>query len=256
MTEPDTHAARKGLKRILIVDDDAALLAGLKRALESQGYHVRTVDNGARAFEVGAVFQPDLVVLDVMMPHVDGWEVLQRIRARDTSEHVPVIMLTATDSDAAKVRGFELGADDYLTKPFSVQELRCRIAAVLRRTGGLNFAEKENPCSIPVVVGRSDCEFIRCRDVYYIEGVRNYTYVHTSIARFLSRLTLGVLEQKKIDGFKRVHRSFIVNMTHVKGCGWAGKSAYRLRLADADETEIPVSRTLVPEVQRQLGVRP
>ncbi len=254
MSELDARTSRTGLKRIMLVDDDTALLAGLTRALETQGYVVRTCDQGARALEVGALFQPDLVVLDVMMPHVDGWEVLRRIRARDTAEHVPVIMLTAADTDEAKVRGFELGADDYLTKPFSVQELRCRIAAVLRRAGN-HDAEDGAPCSIPVVVGGSDLEFVRCRDVYYVEGVRNYTYVHTAGARFLSRMTLGDIEKSEIEGFIRVHRSFIVNMNHVKGCGWASKSAYRLRLADIDQTEIPVSRVLVSEIQRQLGLR-
>jgi DNA-binding LytR/AlgR family response regulator len=255
MTEPAPPAPKTaGLKRILLVDDDTALLAGLSRALESQGYLVRTVDQSPRAMDVAETFKPDLVVLDVMMPHVDGWQVLESLRARDTTEHVPVIMLTAADSDAAKVRGFEQGADDYLTKPFSVQELRCRIAAVLRRSSP-HPAEEDEQRSIPVIVGGSDLELIRCRDVYYIEGIHNYTYVHTSSARFLSRMTLGALEQSGIEGFSRVHRSFIVNMRHVKGCGWATKSSYRLRLADADETEIPVSRSLILEIQRQLGLR-
>lgn len=255
MSDPAVHEAYSGVRRVLLVDDDVALLTGLTRALESQGYVVRAVDQSVRALEVAAVFRPHLVVLDVMMPRVDGWEVLRRIRARDTCEHVPVIMLTAADSDEAKVRGFELGADDYLTKPFSVQELRCRIAAVLRRAA-TPATEGERPCSIPVVVGGSEVEFLRCRDVYFIEGVRNYTYVHTSSGRFLSRLTLGAVERSGIEGFRRVHRSYIVNMIHVKGCGWATKSAYRLRLADVAGTEIPVSRSLIPEIQRALGVRP
>jgi CheY-like chemotaxis protein len=254
MSELPARTDVPALRRILLVDDDTTLLAGLSRALESQGYVIRTVDRPTAAMEAVDIFKPDLVVLDVMMPHVDGWEILERIRARDTTEHVPVIMLTAADSDAAKVRGFELGADDYLTKPFSVQELRCRIAAVLRRSTA--HAPEEDPsCTIPVVVGGSDLEFVRCRDVFYIEGVHNYTYVYTSSARFLSRMTLGSIEHSEIEGFRRVHRSFIVNMSHVKGCGWASKSAYRLRLSDAEETEIPVSRPLIPEIQRQLGIR-
>ncbi len=254
MIDHDDTPLPTGVKRIMLVDDDVTLLAGLTRALESQGYVVRAVDQSTRVLEVGPTFRPDLVVLDVMMPHMDGWEVLSRIRASETSRDVPVIMLTAADSDEAKLRGFELGADDYLTKPFSVQELRCRIAAVLRRTSSRAGATP-TACQIPVVVGGSDVEFVHCRDVYFVEGVRNYTYVHTASARFLSRLTLGALEQEAPVGFRRVHRSFIVNMAHVKGCGWASKSAYRLRLADAAETEIPVSRNLVPEIQKELGIR-
>lgn len=242
-----------GMRRVLVVDDDAALSSGVKLALEGAGYQVRTIDQGARALEVAAVFMPDLIVLDVMMPVMDGWEVLRRLRACSTSEHIPVIMLTADDADASKVRGFELGADDYVTKPFSLRELRCRVAAVLRRSDAR--PADDSACCIPVIAGGWNVEFLRCKDVYYIQGIRNYTYVHTSSSRFLCRLTLGSLDQKAIEGFKRVHRSFIVNMNHVKGCGWASKSAYRLRLADVNQTDIPVSRALVTEVQRELGVR-
>ncbi len=239
-------------QRILIIDDDEVLLAGLKTALETQGYTVLTCSDGNRGLAARPVFQPDLIVLDVMMPVLDGWQVLERVRASDLHDHVPVVMLTADDSGASKIRGFELGADDYLTKPFSVRELRLRIAAVLRRT---NAEHVDAPGTIPVVVGGSDIELLRTRDVYYVEGIRNYTYVHTSDARFLSRLTLGSLEQKQVDGLLRVHRSYIVNVSHVKGCGWASKSSYKLRLADAAETEIPVSRALIPEIQKQLGLK-
>ena len=255
MTPEKTTAPRTSLPRVLIVDDDATLAQGLKRAIESQGYVVQTVDGGVRALKVAATFQPDLVVLDVMMPVLDGWEVLARLRASQGTAHLPVIMLTAADSDTAKVKGFQLGADDYVTKPFSVQELRWRIAAILRRARP--ETHEEETLSIPEVAGGgSALEFIRCRDVYYVEGVRNYTYVHTADSRFLSRLTLGALEEKALEGLKRVHRSYIVNMNHVKGCGWANKSSYRLRLSDLDETEVPVSRALVAEVQHELGLKP
>jgi DNA-binding LytR/AlgR family response regulator len=253
MTEDDSTRVR-GLSRVLVVDDDVALATGLRHALENQGYVVRVLDRGTQVLETVATFKPDLLVLDVMMPIVDGWEVLARLRASEGAHHVPVIMLTAADTDAAKVKGFALGADDYLTKPFSVQELRCRIAAVLRRSRPR--LDGEERCLVPVVVGGSRVEFVECRDVYYVEGVRNYTYVHTADARFLSRLTLGAFDEKDIPGFRRVHRSFIVNLEHVKGCGWTNKSSYRLTLNDLDRTHIPVSRAQVAEVQRLLGLRP
>lgn len=240
-------------RRVLVIDDDEVLLAGLQQALETQGYTVQTCSDGERGLATHPVFQPDLIVLDVMMPVLDGWAVLERLRASETDSRVPVIMLTADSSVDSKIRGFELGADDYLTKPFSIRELRCRIAAVLRRT---QVGHVDAAGTIPVVVGGSDIELLRTRDVYYIEGIRNYTYVHTSHARFLSRLTLGTLEQQKLERLMRVHRSYIVNLDHVKGCGWVGKSSYKLRLADAAQTEIPVSRALIPEIQRLLGVRP
>ena len=242
-----------GFRRILLVDDDSALTTILKPAIESQGYIVHVVVRGDAALETALVFKPDLVVLDVMMPNVDGWEVLGRLRDNPSTEHLPVIMLTAADTEAAKVKGLTLGADDYVTKPFSVQELRCRIAAVLRRSAvEPSDADEE---AIPIVVGSSRVEFLHPRDIYYIEGIRNYSYVHSADSRFLSRLTLGVLESKKITGFMRVHRSYIVNLKHVRGCGWVDRSAYRLTLSDFADTEIPVSRALITQFQEQLGVR-
>ena len=151
------------------------------------------------------------------------------------------------------MKGFSLGADDYVTKPFSLQELRCRVEAVLRRTKPHEDAEPE--CSIPVLAGTSGYEFLNNADVYFADGIRNYTYVHDYDSRYLSRLSLGALNERRIDGFMRVHRSFIVNMAHVRGCGWVNKSSFRLRLGDLARTEIPVSRALIPEVQRRLGLR-
>lgn len=240
--------------RILVVDDDVQLAAGLVKALRNQGYVVRSAHQGTQALEEVGRFAPDLVVLDVMMPGMDGWDVLRSVRGRPDTATVPVIMLTAADSEAAKVQGFSLGADDYVTKPFSLQVLRCRIAAVLRRSGTPGRPE-ESTCCIQVVSGRAGLDLIPADDVHYLEGIRNYTYVHTFEARHLSRLTLGAVDEREICGFMRVHRSFIVNLDHVRGCGWVRKGAFHVRLDDGDETEIPVSRSLVPEVQRRLGLK-
>ena len=92
-------------------------------------------------------------------------------------------------------------------------------------------------------------------DVYFADGIRNYAYVHTYDTRYLGRLSLHALSDRNMQDFMRVHRSFIVNMAHVMGCGWANHSSYRLRLGDLARTEIPVSRALVAEVQRQLGLK-
>lgn len=239
--------------RILIVDDDRALAVALKDALGHQGYDVLVVDQGAKAIEAAQRYRPDLVLLDVMMPGVDGWEVLRRLRADPVTVETPVIMLTASDTEAAKVRGFTLGADDYVTKPFGLQELRCRVAAVLRRT--LRSAPADEGETIAVVSERPGFELLRSSDVYYIEGIRNYTYVHTFDQRLLCRSTLRELEERQLKGFMRVHRSYIVNLECVRGCGWVTKSSYQLRLSDLHGTSIPVSRAAVAEVQRRLGLR-
>ena len=116
---------------ILVVDDDRALLGFLEEYLTREGFRVAAADGGAAALREFYHARPDLVVLDVMMPGMDGWEVCARLRElADT----PVILLTAKTGEADKLRGFRLGVDDYVTKPFSLAELGARIRAVLARS--------------------------------------------------------------------------------------------------------------------------
>jgi len=253
MIPEEFAASRLPESRILIVDDDVALLGALATALEVAGYAVRTLNDSCRAMEEISICRPHLIVLDVMMPSVDGWHVLHEIRSTKSTASIPVIMLTAADSDSAKCHGYELGADDYLTKPFSVRELRCRIKAVLRRV--TQSEPGVEPSVIQVLSGSNGFEILTSDEVYFVEGIRNYSYIHTTDSRYLSRLTLGALDRRQMDGFRRVHRSFIVNLLHVKGYERGGRSALSLRLDDARETEIPVSRSMLSVVQKDLGIR-
>ncbi len=117
---------------ILVAEDDRNLREGLVETLEAEGYQVLAVGDGAEALKVFFERSPDLVLLDVMMPEVNGYDVCRRLREKD--RQVPVLMLTAKGEEIDKVLGLELGADDYITKPFGVHELRARIAAALRRS--------------------------------------------------------------------------------------------------------------------------
>jgi two-component system alkaline phosphatase synthesis response regulator PhoP len=121
------------MPRILIVDDEPEIVRGLEDNLRFEGYQTLTAANGADALAVAAREAPDLIVLDLMMPVVSGWDVCRTLRARGID--VPIIMLTARGEEADRVRGLELGADDYLAKPFSLRELLARVRAVLRRPG-------------------------------------------------------------------------------------------------------------------------
>lgn len=118
---------------LLIVDDEDNLRTMLAAALQHHGFAVSTASNGREALEQVASARPDLVVLDVMMPDIDGFEVCRRMRAE--RDRTPVLFLTARDGTEDKVRGLTLGGDDYLQKPFSLDELVARATAVLRRTG-------------------------------------------------------------------------------------------------------------------------
>ena len=127
--------------RILVVDDERLLVKGIKFNLENEGYQVECAYDGAAAVELAREGQFDLIILDLMMPEIDGLEACMRIRE---FSNVPVIMLTARSEDTDKIIGFECGADDYITKPFNILELKARIRAMLRRAsaGGQGRAAK------------------------------------------------------------------------------------------------------------------
>jgi len=116
--------------RVLVVDDDASIAAALRRALLYEGYAVTVAGDGVTALQRAQADSPDLVILDLMLPGIDGIEVCRRIRADDD---VPVLMLTALDATDDRVLGLDSGADDYLVKPFAYQELLARVRALLRR---------------------------------------------------------------------------------------------------------------------------
>jgi DNA-binding response OmpR family regulator len=120
------------MKRILVIEDEPQMLLGLRDNLELEGYEVATAGDGDEGLQKATSFQPDLVILDVMLPRKNGFDVCRELRARGTA--TPVVMLTARSQETDKVLGLELGADDYVTKPFSITELLARVRAVLRRT--------------------------------------------------------------------------------------------------------------------------
>jgi DNA-binding response OmpR family regulator len=125
------------MTRILVVEDDPSIRMGLEDTLTAKGYEVEVVGKGNDGADRALSGRYDLAVLDVMLPDIDGFEILRRIRgSRGPSRRMPVIMLSARGAELDRVRGLELGADDYVTKPFSLMELLARVASVLRRAHG------------------------------------------------------------------------------------------------------------------------
>ena len=124
--------------RILVVDDEKTLVKGMKFNLENEGYEVECAYDGAAALDLAREGRFDLIILDVMMPEMDGIEACMKIRE---FSNVPIIMLTAKSEDADKLMGFECGADDYLTKPFNILELKARVRALLRRAAGVQRSQ-------------------------------------------------------------------------------------------------------------------
>ncbi len=153
--------------RLLVVDDDRALRDVLRRSLELAGYEVRLTESGSGALSEVAAAVPDAVVLDIGLPDIDGLEVCRLLRRE--GNRVPVLMLTARDAVSDRIDGLDAGADDYLVKPFDIDELKARIRALLRRAGadgdgqgGLSFSElKLDSARHGVVVGEEFVELTR-----------------------------------------------------------------------------------------------
>lgn len=139
------------MKKILIVDDEKPISDIIKFNLTKEGYEVLTAFDGRQALAQFEAEQPDLIILDLMLPELDGLEVAKEVRK---TSHIPIIMLSAKDSEFDKVIGLEIGADDYVTKPFSNRELLARIKAHLRRTENIEIAvAEENNTVTDIVIG-------------------------------------------------------------------------------------------------------
>ena len=139
------------MKRILVIEDEPQMRLGLRDNLELEGYEVETAADGDEGLQKAASFAPDLVILDVMLPKKNGFDVCRDLRAK--SNATPIVMLTARSAETDKVLGLELGADDYVTKVFSITELLARVRAVLRRSG------QQKPTADAIKIGDIEIDF-------------------------------------------------------------------------------------------------
>jgi DNA-binding response OmpR family regulator len=121
------------MRKVLIIEDNSAMLRGLKDNFELKGYRVKTAQDGEKGLKAALAENPDLIILDIMLPKVNGYEICSEVRKKNLD--MPIIMLTAKDQEADIVMGLNLGADDYVTKPFSIKELMARAEAFMRRRG-------------------------------------------------------------------------------------------------------------------------
>jgi DNA-binding response OmpR family regulator len=204
-----------GSTRILLVDDEQAVQTLLAYPLRKDGYEVISAIDGREALDRFSEQRFDLVVLDIMLPKLDGIEVCRRLRSRS---QVPIIMLTAKDDEIDKVLGLEMGADDYITKPFSVREFRSRVKAALRRA---EMPPERREADAPIAAGDLLVDFerriVRMRD----EPVR-LTYVEFELLAALARapgrvMTRDVLlEQVWGDSSYRDPRTIDVHIRHLR----------------------------------------
>jgi DNA-binding response OmpR family regulator len=201
--------------RILLVDDEQAIQTLLSYPLRRDGYEVVPALDGREALDRFAEQRFDLVILDVMLPHIDGIEVCRRMRSRS---QVPIIMLTARDDEGDKVLGLEIGADDYITKPFSVREFRSRVRAALRRS---DFSRAREGADEPVDAGDLRIDFER-RSVVVRDAAVELTYVEFEILGALARSAGKVLTREALleavwgDSAYRDPRTVDVHIRHLR----------------------------------------
>lgn len=244
-------------QRILLVEDEKDLNNAIRMNLEYEGYEVIAAYSGEEALAKIAKTNPDLVVLDIMMPNIDGWEVLSHIRSDPKTADIPVIILTAKTEEISILFGYNLGTDDYITKPFSMKQLVARISAVLKRYQPAPVRAREPKvelAKIPVVRGGKGVGLIDEEEIVYARGARNYTHLYTPRGEYVTRFTLSELGRKLSDAFFRIHRSYIVNLRYIEGVFSPSKLSYRVQLRDEQKSQLPVSRSKIKQVKSLLGV--
>jgi two-component system phosphate regulon response regulator PhoB len=155
VTAPLSPLSSTAGERVLVVDDEPDIVALVAYHLAKSGYRVSTASSGPEALALARGDRPSLIVLDLMLPGMSGFEVLEQLRAADGTKDVAVLMLTARREEIDRIRGLTLGADDYLTKPFSPQELVLRVGAILRRVAAAGNTTSDRVTIGPIVIDRS-----------------------------------------------------------------------------------------------------
>ena len=177
------------MSKILIIEDDSTLQQGLAETLQFHGFETISARDGRLGFALYSQQHPDLIVLDIMLPGFDGYEICKQIRRHD--EKTPIIILTARDGENDKLLGFELGADDYLTKPFSIKELVARVQALLKRI----VLEKEAPTTIRI--GTVEV-FFHCFEIHCGKQTLDMTPKEAAILRLLAVHSPEVVSRDQI----------------------------------------------------------
>lgn len=241
--------------KILVVEDNKETAKVVKDTLELEGYTVDTASDGKEGLEKIMNEPPDLAILDVLLPGIDGWEVLFQIRENSPRLNLPVIMLTGKTDSISKLFGLKHGADDYITKPFHAPELAARVEAVLRRASTTPLpAGKTTSNKIPAQEGQQTF-LLNSNDIFYFNAKYNSVFVHTKEKEFFTQFTLSELEKKLKDKlFIRTHRSYIVNLNKIKEIVRLPKAEIILVLNDNKRSKIPVSRSRKDKVKKVLEI--
>lgn len=228
----------------------------IRMGLEPDDMQVVGAEDGAECVSLLGKHRFDVIVLDVMMPRVDGWMALAEIRSNPHTAYIPVIVLSAKTEELAKIHAFRQGVQQYVTKPFSVAELSARIeslvASLQRRTGAPGGGDPEFRKVAVRKGGRT--VLLTVGDIIYVSARHKSTYAHTFENRFIVDMTLSELEERlERESFVRVHRSYLVNLNSVKEILRVDGN-YVVVAGDRDETHIPVARRQVRQFREAVGI--
>jgi two-component system LytT family response regulator/two-component system response regulator LytT len=243
--------------RVLVVDDDNAIVEMIRAGLEAEGIAVLGAADGGEGLEVLNRERVDVVVLDIMMPRVDGWMALMDIRNSPSLGDLPVIMLSAKTQDLAKILAFKQGVQQYVTKPFNVLELAARVESLAkqrRKVASDHGGSSETEFRKIAVRKGGRTVLLNIDDIVLLSARNKSTYAHTYENQYLVDMTLGELEEKLAkESFTRVHRSYLVNLNKVKEILRVDGS-YVVVASDRDETHIPVARRQVRTFREAVGI--
>ena len=242
--------------QVLVIDDDQSLVEMIRMGLEADGMCVLSAGDGAEGIETLNRESVDVVVLDVMMPRVDGWMALMEIRNNPATCEIPVIMLSAKTQDLAKILAFKQGVQQYLTKPFNILELSARVESLVkgRRASGNGAALADADFRKLAVRKGGRTVLLNIDDVIFVSARNKSTYAHTYENQYLVDMTLGDLESKlNNESFVRAHRSYMVNLNRIKEIVRVD-GAYVVVVSDRDETHIPVARRQVRTFREAVGI--
>jgi len=242
---------------VLVVDDDSAIVEMIRMGLESDDMRVHAASDGGEAIDVLDQTDIDVVVLDIMMPRVDGWMALMEIRGNAATADVPIIVLSAKNQDLAKILAFKQGVQQYVTKPFNVLELAARVESLAlgrRRLMGERSRTADSDFRKLAVRKGGRTILISIDDIVFLSARNKSTYAHTYENQYLVDLTLGELEEKLgNEAFTRIHRSYMINLNKIQEIQRVD-GAYVVIAADRDETNIPVARRQVRVFRQVVGI--
>jgi DNA-binding LytR/AlgR family response regulator len=242
---------------VLVIDDDGSVVDMIRMGLAADGMKVLSAADGGEGIDVLAREKVDVVVLDIMMPRVDGWMALMDIRSNPATADIPIIMLSAKTQDLAKILAFKQGVQQYVTKPFNIMELSARVESLARgarRLGSEPVGGGEGEFRKLAVRKGGRTVLLTIEEIVYLSARNKSTYAHTYENQYLVDQTLSDLEGKLgRESFSRVHRSYLVNLNKVSEI-LRVDGGYVVVVTDRDETHIPVARRQVRDFRGAVGI--